>query len=117
MTDLEYTILESIHNQRFKEAHREILFNLNKSNPEFIKSTIDDLLELNLIEKVPCSNSYKLSKLGLKALHLAKQERKNETKHESQQRFDNNVSVANLLIPFVIFILGLLVEYIIFLFK
>ena len=111
MTDLEITILETIYNQPFQEAHRENLYNLNKGNPQLIKSTIDDLLKLELIKQVPCSNNYKLTKTGLKSLHLANQERDKASKQESQQRLDNNISVANLLIPFVIFILGLLIEY------
>ena len=111
MNDLQFAVLESIHNQRFQEAHRATLYNLNKCNPQIIKSTIDDLLELELIERVPCSNNYKLTGPGLEALHLANQERDKASKQESQQRFDNNISVANLLIPFIIFILGFLIEH------
>lgn len=117
MTDLEITILQTIHNQKYCEAHRKILYDLNKSNPEMIKSTINDLLKLGLIEAIPLSNCYKLSGSGLNALRLAKKERENDTKQESQQRFDNKISVANLLVPFVIFILGFFVNLIISLFK
>ncbi len=113
MTNLEFDILQAIHNQPFQEAHRKILFTLENYQIDKIKSTIDDLLELKLIKQVPLSNCYKLSDSGLKVLRLAKKERENESKQKSQQRFNKKVAIAGLLVPFVIFILGLFSKYIV----
>ena len=109
MLNLEFLILETINNQPFSEAHREILFKLDNHNINEIKSTIDDLIEFNLIEKVPCSPNYKLTTRGKRALRLEKKSRYKNTEQKEKQTFDNQISVANLLVPFVIFILGILV--------
>ena len=109
MTDLEFIILETINNQPFSEAHRETLFKLDDYNINDIKSTIDDLIEFNLIEKVPCSPTYKLTTYGKRALRKEKKSRNHNTEQKEKQTFDNQISVANLLVPFVIFILGILV--------
>lgn len=117
MTDLEFTILKTLYNQPNREAHRKVLFCLDEKNPSNILSVISDLVEFELIKKVVSSDYYKLTKKGLKALHLANQERDQASKQESQQRFDNNVSVTQVLVPLVIFILGLLVDFVVALLK
>lgn len=53
----------------------------------------------------------KITPAGTDALQEFKEERRKQAQDEKQQRFENQVSVANLLIPLVTFILGLLVEH------
>ena len=46
-------------------------------------------------------------------LHLAalKNEAENKSQQEKQQRFDNKISILSVLVPFISFILGLVVEH------
>ena len=48
---------------------------------------------------------------GQSALQLFKEVAKQHANDESQRRFQNKVSVLNILVPFLTFILGVLVEY------
>lgn len=76
MPNLKFTILKTIYNQPHQEAHRKTLYKLKKKKPQMIKSTIDDLLELELIERVVCSDKYRLTKPGMVEFRLIQRERK-----------------------------------------
>lgn len=47
----------------------------------------------------------------MKESQEAAKEARDEAKQEKQQRFENKLAIANLLIPFITFILGLLAEH------
>ena len=55
--------------------------------------------------------SYKLTDEGRLALVQMEEMRNECAKKERQQRFENKVSVANVLVPAITFILGMLVEH------
>ena len=111
MSELEFAILKTIYTQPNKQAHRQVLFTIDNKLINEIKSAVDDLVILGIIEFNVCSNKYNLTKDGLAIFRLAKKEREQIAKQEKQQRFNNNVSVANLLVPLVTFILGILIEH------
>lgn len=52
-----------------------------------------------------------ISQAGLDALLEFEKCRQQEAKAERQQRFDNKVSVASVLVPLITFILGLIIEH------
>jgi len=52
-----------------------------------------------------------ITELGKDALSEFEQEHNKQAEEKRQQRFQNKISVLNLLVPFITFILGLLVEY------
>lgn len=54
---------------------------------------------------------YKLSPAGEDALCAFEQEHQEKAKAERQQRFENKISVASVLVPLITFFLGLVVEY------
>lgn len=54
---------------------------------------------------------YWITQKGLAALQEIDDKAEQKSKDERQQRFENKVSVLSVLIPFVTFILGILVEH------
>lgn len=54
---------------------------------------------------------WKITELGKNELEQFEEKRAEATKKERQQRFENKISVLNLLVPLVTFLLGLLVEH------
>lgn len=54
---------------------------------------------------------YRLTPKGEAALAAFIKEREQETKDERQRRFQNQISVAQVLVPAVTFVLGLIVEF------
>ena len=111
MTNLEFDILETIHNQPFQEAHRKVLFTLENYQINIIKSTIDDLLKLELIEQVPNSDSYRLSKDGLVELKLMQLEKKHDAsmkKVEFRENLNTVIAAISLLLSLITLAISLL---------
>ena len=54
---------------------------------------------------------WKITVLGEEALLEFEEQRDKDAKAERQQRFENKISIASVLVPAVTFILGLLVEH------
>ena len=57
------------------------------------------------------ADSYRITPAGEDALLEFERERNKEAKAERQQRFENKVSVANVLVPTITFFLGMIVEH------
>ena len=55
--------------------------------------------------------SYRIMPLREDALAEFEKKRQDEAKKERQQRFENKVSIANILVPVITFVLGIVVEY------
>lgn len=114
MTDLKFNILKLLY-----EAYpsRELKFGeiitSVSADPTLTKIALKELQSYpnKPLEKTPCSDVYKLTDSGAYLYEQLKEERKQASKQESQQSFDNKISVASLLVPFVTFILGLLVDH------
>lgn len=112
MTDLKFNILKLLYNTH---TQRNLsLGDIIDSLPDdkvLIYNALKELQSRGIIENLPCSNFFKLTLSGAEVFEQIQEERTKESKQESQQRFDNKISVASLLIPFVTFILGLLVDH------
>ena len=87
--------------ERFVMLKREGLVKLNSWKP----------LSVPGHGEIPVQDTWIISEAGKDALADFEQARQQHTKQERQQRFENKVSVASVLIPLVTFLLGLLVEY------
>ena len=85
--------------------------------------TLDGILHVMLDRKWICRTGgssepplcyIRLDSDGILALQkeseVAADMRRQNAKQEKQQRFENNIAVANLLVPFITFILGILTE-------
>lgn len=112
MTDLKFNILKLLYNTL---PQRNLsLGDIIDSLPDdkvLIYNALKELQSRGIIENLPCSNFFKLTLSGAEEFEQIQEKRTKESKQESQQRFDNKISVASLLIPFVTFVLGLLVDH------
>ena len=54
---------------------------------------------------------HQITQKGRAALEEAYQAAEQKAKDERQQRFDNKISIANVLVPLVTFLLGLVIEH------
>ena len=112
MTDLKFTILKLLYNSYplREQAFGEILKSI-PANPILVKNSLNELKSKGIIKLMPGSNIFKLTTSGAELFEQIQEERHKASKHECQQRFDNKISVASALVPFVTFILGLLVDH------
>lgn len=110
--DFEFLILETLYNSPRREADQDVLYNLVKGAINEIDTAIKDLVDIKFIKRVIGSTKYKLtSPTGVNAYKQLKKEREQDAKNERQQRFDNKISIASILVPLVTFIFGLLIEH------
>ena len=112
MTDLKFEILNLLYNS--KPLREQKFGNISKSvsaDPTLIKYALSELSSKGIIENLPCSDVYILTDSGAELFEQVQDERDNASKQESQQSFDKKMSIANLLVPFVTFILGLLADH------
>lgn len=112
MTDLKFQILKLLY-EKYPMRELSMMDIIHSINEEAIH-THNALKELNskeYIKQLTCSNVFKLTNSGADVFEQIQEEREKASKQESQQRFDNKISVASLLVPFITFILGLLVDH------
>ena len=112
MTDLKFNILKLLYNTH-TQRNLSLVYIIDSlpDDKVLIYNALKELQSRGIIENLPCSNFFKLTLSGAEVFEQIQEERTKESKQESQQRFDNKISVASLLIPFVTFILGLLVDH------
>lgn len=119
MTELEYKILSAIN--LAGTAQWSAVVNMFAADHSPI--TLDWILHVMLDRKWICRTDgssepplcyIRLDSDGILALQkeseVAADMRRQNAKQEKQQRFENNIAVANLLVPFITFILGILTE-------
>ena len=85
-----------------------------KSIPDdklLIHNALKELQARDYIQLLVCSDVFKLTSFGAELFENVQEERDKATKKESQQRFDNKISIASVLIPSITFILGILFEH------
>jgi hypothetical protein len=111
MNDLKFVILENLYNSQLREMYQADIFNIDKNLINDIKQNLNDLIDVGYVKRLPGSNKYQLTSPGVAAYEQLKQERYQYTEQKRQQRFDNKISVASVLIPLVTFFLGLLFEH------
>lgn len=111
MTDLKYSILGVLYSNEPRQESKVNLINLHFDTPASTSHAIDELIEAKLIKPIIGSDNVELTPLGATAYEQADECRKKQAKQERQQRFENKVSVASVLIPLVTFFLGIIVEF------
>ena len=120
MTELEYKILSAIN--LAGTAQWSAVVNIFAADHSPI--TLDGILHVMLDRKWICRTGgssepplcyIRLDSDGILALQkeseVAADVRRQNAKQEKQQRFENKIAVANLLVPFITFILGILTEH------
>ena len=111
MTDLKYSILGVLYSNEPRQESKSNLISRNFDTPAATSHAIDELIEANLIKPVLGCDKVELTPLGSTAYEQASEDRKKQAKQEIQQRFDNKISVASVLVPLITFFLGIVVEF------
>lgn len=111
MTDLKYSILGVLYSSQPRRESRANLINRHFGTPIATGYAIDELIEAKLVVPVLCSDKVELTSLGANAYEQAEEERRNQAEQKIQQRFDNKISVASVLVPLITFFLGIIVEF------
>lgn len=106
LTEKEYRYLEILNHPHFV------------NNPSLPKRLVKELVSANLIRptypgqiKIEDNPLLKLGASGWTLVNEIEEEHHQQAKTERQQRFQNKVSVASVLVPFVTFLLGLIIEH------
>ena len=111
MTDLKYSILGVLYSKESRQESKINLINLNFDTPTSTQHAINELLSEQLIKPIIGTDKVLLTHLGATAYENANEYRKKQAKHEKQQRFENKISIASVLIPLITFLLGIIVEF------
>lgn len=119
MTELEYKILSAISLAGTAQWSAVVNMFLVDHPPVTIDAILHVMLDRKWICRTVGSSEpplcyIRLDSDGILALQkeseVAADMRRQNAKQEKQQRFENNIAVANLLVPFITFILGILTE-------
>lgn len=113
--DFEFLILETLYHSPLREADQSILFNLDKSSINEIKTAINDLVEKGYIKQIVGSTKYKLISQGITAYKQLKYCRDQDAKNEKQQRFTKRVTIISLVIALITLVISF-VEFLLQLF-
>lgn len=129
MTDFGFEILNYINNAKCSVSWVDLMNAFSRERGSFLTDdTITRLLDEKLIEKRNPSAKkaycvlkvtmkgrrflYEESERRQKELESQEEKMREHAEKERQQRFNNKLSIANILVPFVLFILGILAEHI-----
>ena len=112
MTDLKFQILKLLYETYpLRELSRmDIIHSINE-NPIHTHNALKELKSKEYIKQLTCSDVFKLTESGADVFEQIQEEREQASKHEKQQSFDNKISIASILIPFITFILGIVFEH------
>lgn len=110
MTDLKYSILGVLYSSQPRQESKINLINRNLDTPNSTSYAIDELIEAKFIKPVLGTDKVELTSSGANAYEEANEKRNTQAEQKRQQRFDNKISVASVLIPTITFVLGLIVE-------
>ena len=112
MTDLKFNILKLLYNTYpLRELSRMDIFKSIPDDKLLIHNALKELQARDYIQLLVCSDVFKLTSFGAESFENVQEERDKATKKESQQRFDNKISIASVLIPSITFLLGILFEH------
>ena len=119
MTELEYKILSAISLTGTTQWSAVVNMFAAEHSPVMLDAILHVMLDRKWICRTGGSSEpplcyIRLDSDGILALQkeseVAADMRRQNAKQEKQQRFENNIAVANLLVPFITFILGILTE-------
>ena len=128
MSNIEYQILRYLYRESEPVLLSKILNDFFiLANPSETDSVLKSMLSSGLLLTTPPAGDPQLSYVSLsdsavlkliqeedhreKELQASKEVANENSKKERQQRFDNNIAIASLLVPFVTFILGIILEH------
>ena len=113
MTELKFAILGFIYQSPNREVEKVALYNQNLGSVKDVRAALEDMLNMNkpLIIKPIGKRTFKLTPHGSIAYELAQEECCKQAKEKEQQRFNNQISIASVLVPLITFIVGLVVEF------
>lgn len=110
MTDLKYSILGILYSKIPRQESKINLINLNLGTPSATNYAINELIADKLVKPILGTEKIELTSLGATTYENANEERKKQAEKKEQQRFENKISVATVLVPLITFILGIVVE-------
>ncbi len=112
MDDLDFAILEFLFNSPRHESDTKALYDQNFDSFGNVKTALDDMLNADdpYIARCVGKEAFFVTKTGIKAYKLEKEIRKHHAEQQKQQRFQNKISVASVLVPTITFFCGLIVE-------
>ena len=112
MTDLKFQILKLLYETYpFRELSMMDIFNSISDDKNLIHNALKELKSKEYIKQLTCSNVFQLTDSGADVFEQIQEEREQASKHEKQQSFDNKISKASLLVPFITFILGIVFDH------
>lgn len=111
MTDLKYAILGVLYARQPRQENQINLINRHFDTPAATSHAIEELIAENLIKPILGSDKVELTPSGSTAYEEASETRKSQAEQKRQQRFDNKISIASVLIPLITFFLGIIVEF------
>ena len=111
MTDLKYSILGVFYNSPSRQESEANLLKRKFAPPASTSAAIADLIDAKLLKHYLGVDKIELTPLGVAAYEQANEERKRQAEQKRQQRFDNKISVASVLVPLITFLLGIIIEF------
>ena len=111
MTDLKYSILGVLYSNEPRQESKVNLINLHFDTPASTDYAINELIEAKYIKPILGSDKVELTPSGANAYEEANEVRRAHAEQKKQQRFENKISVASVLVPLVTFFLGIIVEF------
>ena len=104
MTDLKFNILKLLYyTYPIREMKKGDIINSIPDNPLLIENSLKELQSEGYIEVLLCTDKYRLIPSGATTFEKIQEDREQAAKKEKQQRFDNKVSIASVLVPFITF--------------
>lgn len=110
MTDLKYSILGVLYSNEPRQESQTNLIKRHFDTPASTSHAIDELIEAKLIKPILGSDKVELTPSGANVYESAQEVRYQQAEDKKQQRFNNKISVASVLVSTITFILGLVVE-------
>ena len=122
MNNMKYEILLHVHAATTLNPARRSDFQKDTTHIVEYKICIKELIAAGYLSETIGSDVLSITTRGVEALEAEQERREKElqesekeanenAKKERQQRFDNKVAIANLLVPIITFILGIFAEH------
>lgn len=105
-----YELLKSYCTPRIPDAEESERF-AQLQKQELIKIYSHKTMDLGGFGKFSAPDKWVITELGKDFLAEFEQECDKEAERKRQQRFENKISVASVLVPFITFFIGLVVEH------
>ena len=110
MTDLKFAILGALYAKEPREETVTNLCNIKLSTPCEAFHAIQELAAMGYIQRYSHLTIARLTPSGAIAYEEAKDEREKQAEEKKQQRFDNKMAIASVLISLISFFSGVIVE-------